>query len=226
MKIIKSTLYTLFFIAVGIPFTSCEKEPEIQSKVFEGDVILSSQKQVEDFGAHQYVKINRNLYIGPFNNNGTLNDAETDISHLSALQTLVSVKGSVNISRNNNLLTLDGFNNLNSVGGTLAIHQNDGLLNIDQGLNELDSVGFGISIFENNGLEKIDGFNSLVYLDKFLSITQHRGLTHIEGFNNLNSQLESVTIFNNSKLVTINAFNSIEVIGYLRIDQNRLLPSF
>ena len=97
----KLFLLLLLFIS-GI---SCQKDdgnspspeptPEptlVEEKIYEGEVSLQTQIDVENFGAEEYTVITGELYIGSDN---------TDISDLSSLETLRKVEGSIYILKTN-----------------------------------------------------------------------------------------------------------------------------
>ena len=107
--------------------------------VFNGDVELNTQAEVNTFGAKSYTKIVGFLLI-----------KGNDITDLSPLNSLDTVTHSIFIEYNRKLKVLNGFDNLILIGGNLQIENN----------TELDSVGtFG-------KVKKIKG--PLVLRDNFL----------------------------------------------------------
>ena len=112
-------------------------------QIHNGDIALNSQTEVDAFD-RQYI-------------NGDLIISGPDISDLSALSALASVKGDLIIKNNPLLQNLYGLNSLLEVG-FISIEKNENL-EIINGLNALMNCG-GMYIGENQSLETIKCFNS------------------------------------------------------------------
>jgi len=108
-----------------------------------GNVILTSQEEVNAFSS-QYVE-------------GNLTISGKDITDLSPLSELASIKGALIIQNNTNLTQIDGFNSVIK-SGFISIENNPKLLNID-GFNSLVQCG-GMHIRKNDSLKAIKCFHS------------------------------------------------------------------
>ncbi|MGV6832729.1 MAG: hypothetical protein ACWA5P_14350 [bacterium] len=183
---------------------NCTNEPITQTEeatcdngTFVGTVTLTTQQEVEDFGALCYSKINGNLNIGisiaPENN-------ITDISSLSSLTEIYSDNsmngtGSLNIYAEN-LSDLNGLNNLKSIDN-LKIMLSHALTNLN-GLESLETIKMdnafiGLQIQGNNGLTSIDGLENLISIGNSntlndlvaIIITSNQNLQNLNGLSGL-----------------------------------------
>ena len=149
----------LICLCISLFFFNCERE-ENTVKTIEGDVILTSQSEINEFGKHNYIRVKGSVFIGPYDKEGDLLQSETDITNL------------------------DGLSNLDSIDGELHICRNNKLLNVDECLNNLTIVQQGIVIFENTNLRSMNGFNNLIYVTNINIINQNK-FVEIKGFSNL-----------------------------------------
>ena len=144
--------------------------------VFNGDVILQTQQEVDDFGSQNYCEITGNLTIGRlFGNNST-----TDITSISSLNSLEKIGGNIlRIAFNQNLQSFE-----------------NGLENLI--LSEINNDGLGVEIqIWNNSLTDFNGLsNSSVFS---LSIKRNQNLNSLSGLENLN--FKALIIEDNSSLV-------------------------
>jgi len=83
----------------------------LQAQIYDGDVTLTSQEQVNEFGSHRYKEVKGNLII-----QNPMSSYPTDISDLTPLDSLTKVHGSLNIQFCPMLKNLAGLRNLDSVG--------------------------------------------------------------------------------------------------------------
>ncbi|HPI08877.1 MAG TPA: hypothetical protein PLM41_20930, partial [Saprospiraceae bacterium] len=91
-----------------------------------------------------------------------------DINNLNGLSELTHVSGRLVIVTNQFLVTLDGLNNLTSVGG-LQIVANQSLYNL-AGLDNLSFVGGEMTIVENQNLQSLIGLDHAISGIGFLNI--------------------------------------------------------
>ncbi|MGV6832728.1 MAG: hypothetical protein ACWA5P_14345 [bacterium] len=185
------------------PITQIE-EAACDNGTFVGSVTLTTQQEVDDFGAMCYTKINGALIIDD-------KDQDDDfITNLSPLENLTeifttseTVHGSLYVSTNE-LTNLEGLNNLTKVS-RLVFYLNDSLEN----LNGLDGL---IAIEGNNQTNSDYGLNELL-------IRLNPSLLNLNGLNNLQSigtsgNVSLVSIRDNNLLQDINGLESLTTIGY------------
>jgi len=184
--------------------------------VYVGNKTLTTQAEVNNFGANNYILITGNLHI----------ENSTDISDLTPLSTITSVEGQLFINDNDALSNLDGLSNITSIGFGLYVGNNSALTNL-AGLSSVTSVGGGLGITYNDGLTNLDGLSNITSVEGNLNIYDNDGLTNLVGLNNITSVGNNLTIFYNDALPNLNGLNSIiSVAGDLNIANNSQLDSF
>jgi len=119
--------------------------------------------------------------IDGFPNLVTVNGYEIRAEH----EDIVLERRGLNISGNTSMTNINGFNQLEYVGGDLSICQNNSLDHID-GFLELNSVRGGINISNNKVLNFLDGFNKLTSVAIYLTISGNDSLPNLGGFLSLN----------------------------------------
>jgi hypothetical protein len=171
---------------------------------FDGDVILSSQQEVNDFGATGYSKVNGSLHIIPQGGNTT-----TDINDLSALNTIHTIgnedESSVfEIRGNDNLGSLTGLNTLKRLYANMVFKDNQNLASLSP-LSNLEIynnafISTGETVIDNNdALVNLDGLHTII-IDVDLTISNNDNLSTIA---NLTVTSGDVIIENNMSLGTI-----------------------
>ncbi len=182
----------------------------IDAKVFSGDVNLSTQKDLVDFGSQGYTHILGSLHLG---------GEESDILDLTHLSSLYSIESSLEIERipAPNLLGLDG---LTIVGHRLQLLQNYQLKNLT-GLQNLQSVGY-LEIEENHVLEDFTGLQSIKHIADFLGVWGNPLIQDLRGLENI-SMLASLSISDNPLLENLVGLNNLVNCGDLLIENNESL---
>lgn len=194
---------------------------------FDGDATLTSQQEVNDFGAMGYSKINGSLRIV-----SQLTGTSTDISDLTPLSSihtigLTSEQNLFEISDNNNLSNLNGLHNLKSLYASTLIKDNQSLISLSA-LSYMDDYRatfnlIGEAIIDNNDmLVNLDGLQNIL-ISSDLSIINNDGLLTIA---NLNIGNHDLLIENNSSLVSLENLSSDDHIFGLTIRNNDNLTTF
>lgn len=142
--------------------------------IFEGDVTLGSQQEIEDFGAMGYTEV-----TGIFRINPSLDEAITSLIPLNTLTTLnvVFIGGTA-------LEDFEGLESLTSIEGTLNLISNNNLTSISQ-LGGVTSSILGINLENNISLINLIGLENIEI--------QSDGLLRLSG----NSSLESAMSLEN-----------------------------
>ncbi len=216
LKIISTLLLTLLFI-------SCSSDDDINTNtpnIFEGDAYLTTQQEVEEFGANNYDLIDGYLQIG---------DSivtNTSIVDLQTLSSISAINGNLSFSGNNALNSLQGLDNVTSVGGRLFITGNELLQNLD-GLNSIGSVGINIFIISNPQLQNMEGLSSITTLGEHIKINSNAALSSVEGFRNITEIPGGMEIRGNFTLTSLEGFNNLTSVAHsLRINLNGELANF
>lgn len=214
-------------------------EPEPVAKVFEGDIRLATQTEVDDFGGENYSVIVGNVYI-----QGSL---ENPIVDLVSLGSWKKIEGELNIFHQTDLRNIDGMEGLSSVSGLTFIGDNLELENLDgliglttandlqilrnpklmslKGLKNLQNL-FSFALMDNDALETIDGLEGVVEIERAIFIRNNNNLLNLDAFSNLKSMGSTLQIWSNDSLRSINGFNNLEYIGnYVSIERNTSLAT-
>ncbi len=209
----------------------------------QGEVVLETQAEVDNF-AVLYPNCTEvdSLRIG------TLIDSNsTDIMDLSSLSQITSIGDYLWIENNESLASLDGLENLNSVGallilgnatlvdlsslgnlslipGLLAISTNNALTSLS-GLGNITSIG-AIDIHHNDALTSLYGLDSLTSVHSIVRILENSNLINLNGLSNLVSIGGIVEIEHNANLTSLSGLdNLISIGGFLRISDNDSLAT-
>lgn len=174
-----------------------------------GNVVLSTQQQVNDFAANYptCTQISGDLVIG-----FAAGSTNSNITSLAPLTNISTVTGNLTIRRNGSLSNLGGLNNLASIGIRFTIQLNGQLQNVDA-LSALASVGERMSIQSNESLTNLNGLNALTNVGENLRILTNGALENINGFNSLETIGGNLLIDTNNELLTIDGLNSLESVG-------------
>ncbi len=147
----------------------------------EGDVILISQEEVNEFGTlyPDCTEFGASLRIGT-----GWQENPTNIDDLSPLGNITYIYGHLLIGRGDSTMTLAGFSNLDSIGGNLVIER-DALLTDFVGLENLQSVGNDF-IVDVSSISSFAGLTSLNSIGGNFNIWVH-AITDFTGLENLNT---------------------------------------
>ncbi len=183
--------------------------------IFDGNVALFSQQEVNDFGENTY-----NIITGTLNITSKTDDP-VDIIDLSPLIDLMEVHDQVQI-KYTQLTNFEGLNNLTQINNSLRIHDNNSLINFN-GLEKIESIANNLHIFNNSLLEDIIGFNHVLSIVGGLNISYNPKLKDIDIFKSID-KIFYVAIYENESLESVSGFENItEVDLSVDINENQLL---
>ncbi len=189
---------------------------------FEGDVFLTTQQEVDDFGNSGYTHITGNLVIG--------SSAYDDIVDLSPLLNLQRIDNDLRIENCSRLTTIDGmrnvshlgsviilgnlllekitsFQNLHILNGSLIISDNPRIDDIS-GFSQLSEIR-GEFYFDDSKLSNLDALENLTIVENDFSIGYHLDLININGLSNLNIHGDNIGIHSNYSLINLDAFSNM-----------------
>ncbi len=198
---------------------------EERSNIFIGNVVLTSQEEVDNFGLERYTEITGYLSIGVF-------DGVENINNLNSLLGLNYIGNYLVIGFNNKLSNLDGLDSLIHIKTWAQINHNSTLKNIN-GLRNLKKVGDptflnsgSVSIGSNPELQNLDGLLGLTEVSGYIHISHNTSLLNIDGLANLES-IEYLLIRNNDNISHINGVrNTFSIAKEIIITQNDGLNDF
>ncbi|MEO6286107.1 MAG: T9SS type A sorting domain-containing protein [Dyadobacter sp.] len=161
------------------------------SQTYLGNVEFTSQNALNSWSS-SWKSVSGNIYITSL--------VDNVITNLSPLQNLESVGGSIIISENHNLTTLNGLDKLTTVGG--------------------------IELSFNSTLTNINSLNKLTLVNGSVNVNGNQNLSSLNALNNSLSITGDLTIKNNPKLsqcsatAVCNFLNNHSVFSYLNVSNN------
>ena len=186
--------------------------------IFNGNLILSTQQEVNDFGAFGITSINGSLTIGNENN-------YTDIVDLSPLTTITYIADDLTIAGNENLTSLQDLGNISNVEGHELLIKNNPSITSLAGFSNLTNVTTLI-IDGNDGLTSLTGFSNSFSIGQDLRVFNNDNLTSLHGIENFGWNSEkSLNISNNDALISLLGIESITTLRSFSIRYNDALAS-
>jgi len=198
-----------------------EKIAECEGKVYEGNVSLVSQTDVDEFASESFTKIIGDLQIGTI-----LIDPDNNITSLSQLNSIAEITGDLIVYNCEKLTNFDGLKNLTKLGGELWFQDNPELLNIS-GLTNLTEINEGINITNNHKLQTFDGLSKLRIVRNDIFMSLNHELINVDGFSGLNEIDGDLEIKFSGKLLDLNGLSNLNTVrGDLIINSNGKLDDF
>jgi hypothetical protein len=218
---------TLFLCAFLISFLGI-------AQVFNGPLTLSTQSEIDNFN---FTQVTGQLTISE--------SSSGEIENVNGLSTLVSIGGGLLIDGNTILTSLDGLDNLISVGSTgsapigtgedivsLQI-SNNSMLNDIESLSNVSSIGSFLEIEDNASLPNLNGLEGIPAINGNVFIRNNNSLLNLEGLNNITQVTGTgiivlgVFIDDNDMLSSLSGLNNLTTInpGGLSINNNNSLIS-
>lgn len=228
VKVANGTLFEI--AAVTINLNDLEEE-----RIYEGDVWLASQDEINDFGNSGFTHITGNLRIG----NSTYNDIED----LSPLLNIEKIDNALYIYGCSRLTNTNGLRNISHIGGGLSFESNpllekitdlqnltvlEGFLNISgslylsniSGLDQLIEIK-GVFNLSDSMLKNLDALENLNIIKEGLTITYNFNLTNVDGLSNLNAINDKIYISYNDLLTNLDGFSNLTAtVSNLHISNN------
>lgn len=212
-SLLKNTTYYVRAYATNSEGTAYSEELNFTTldNVFNGNVILRTQEEVDDFGIKNYEEVTGILIIRGGNS----------IIDLAPLSSLVTIGELLNISECVSLSNLNGLNNISTIGLRLEISQNVNLNSIAD-LSNLSFIGEDIVIYQNSSLINLDGLNSITSIPRYLKIRANNKLENIDALSNVMNIGGEVEFLGNDVLMNLNGLQNTTSIGNLLISDTSL----
>lgn len=178
---------------------------EEEDVIFEGNVLLTNQDEIDVFGTNNYTLITGSLTIA-FNE---ANPSGPEIISLLPLSTLKSTGSNLTLENLNDLENIDGLNNIENVLGNISIIASSSLSN----LNAITNINFNqyLQIQSLSALESFPEFNQITSLTRLR--IQSVSILELNTLNNLTEILTEMSVANNNFLENMNSFQNLETIG-------------
>ncbi|MGB3344424.1 MAG: hypothetical protein WBA61_10960 [Aequorivita sp.] len=213
-----------------------------ETNVFEGNIHLKSQQEVDDFGLQQYTHVTGDLRIGEYQ------DSWSDIEDLTPLRNLTTLDGNLILAFNGKLISTLGLENVFKVGGDLEVARNrvlervEGLQKITSltgsilflenfalenldGLNQITNVGENVTFYDTPKLKNLDWMVNITTIGGFLSIG-YTGINEVNGLSNLRSLATDLFLSHNPSLKNLDGLGNLSTnINHLNLRMNKSLTS-
>ncbi|TXD83816.1 hypothetical protein ESY86_07150 [Subsaximicrobium wynnwilliamsii] len=183
-----------YFFIIILSIFSCTTdddnlEESLRLNSIEGNFLLETQQDVNDFGDLNYESIDGSLVIG--NSTGMSN-----ITSLEPINNLKAVFGFLSIQNNPQLTSLSGLENLRYM---------------------CHSEPSSIRIINNDGLTEISAISNINYCDMMsLTLKDNNSLSNIDAFSEIRN-LSQIILQSNENLIDLSAFNNLEQVRYLAL---------
>ncbi len=143
-----------------------------------------------------------------------------DIISLNGLNNLVSIEQNLVITQNNLLNDITGLNNLTYIGGNLAITYNSSLTNLS-GLDNLSYLGGSLLILENDSLQTLTQFKTLDSIGGELWFSYNTSLNSLLGLDSLSYIGDKFILEGSHQLANLSGLEGLQAIGlYISIMDN------
>ena len=183
-----------------------------QLKVYEGDITLRSQEEVNEFISDTIVIF------------GSLTIAGSNITNLTPLSNMTRITGFLSIQQNEQLVNLNDLNNLQTIGGGFFVSSN--ALTTLGNFPALQSIGGTVSVIGNAKLTTLGNFPALQSIGGSVSVIDNAKLTTLGNFPALQTIEENFTVNDNNTLITLGIFPALQTIGrYFAVYNNGQLTS-
>lgn len=206
-------------------FFGCTPDNNVQPApliVYNGDVILRSQADVDAFGTQGYTVINGFLNIGDrWSDDHT--PVPSDIVDLTPLNSLEQIAAHIEVQSNPQLTSLSGLENIHTVAG-LVISQNENLASLE-GLEGLTSIsgtifysgqtffnGGAIALFENPALTSIEALGNITPQTLASISINTSGLTSLAGLETI-VEVSSLYVVNNDALTSLASLEGLTTVN-------------
>ncbi len=181
------------------------EEEEEAENVFEGDIVLTNQDEIDDFGSNNYTLVTGNVSIIYDENN----PSGPEITSLLPLISIETISNDLLIQTLNDLENLDGLENIVNIFGNVSLVGSSSLLNI----NGISTANFNKLLFLQSlsALETFPEFNQITSLE--ILRVQSLSIQELNSLNNLTEISLEISIGSNNMLETISGFQTLETVG-------------
>ncbi|OAB81534.1 hypothetical protein [Cochleicola gelatinilyticus] len=235
------------FYSDEVAFTTTN---ECTLNVFEGDVTLTTQTEVDDFASNNYCRITGYLSFSQENDSqdpivdisamsnirsvDSFAVVNTNLESLEGMQNLSIVSSNIFIDRNNLLIQIDDLSNISSSLHSILLNQNfrltnvNGLSNINR-LVEKDGRGPYLKVGGADSLTSLSGLDEITFEDENGTLMVHTLplITNLDVFSQISGKLSTLEISYMDNLQNIDGITSITGVNdSFRLTNNESLLDF
>ena len=184
--------------------------------IFYGHPVFAAECESENYDMNSQAEVDALGETGCDVVLGDLTIQGSTVESLLPLSNLELVNGKLRILNNGALSSLNGLDNLRSVGD--RVYLNGRSLSSIDALNSLTSVG-GVFQMRNTGVAEVDGLQSLVSVGGSLIFEDNSLLEHLDGLINVSQLGGGVELWFNQNLRSVEGLINLpmEISGSVRI---------
>ncbi|MEM9673340.1 MAG: PA14 domain-containing protein [Bacteroidota bacterium] len=171
-----------------------------------GDIVLSTQAEVNAFDCISV----KSLTIG----DGNSSDSDP-ITNLNALRTLTTIEQGFNVGEVDELTSLAGLENLETVGGNFSFTADVSDL---KGLESLRSIGGSFEVYQVN-LTSFEGLTSLATIGGGFSLSEAYSMESFAGLDRLKSVAGTLFVDRVDE-IGFTGLEALELVGGIRINDS------
>ena len=224
--------------AQGIGYGNEISFTSLNEKVYNGDVTIYTQQELNNFGANNYTTIKGSLYLWggvtdltPLNSLVIIGNGfevrNTSLIDFTGLENL-EIAGndlihSVRIENNQSLKNFLGLKKLKITQGYFYVLNNDALVDL-KGLDSYTTCANGeFRIQDCDNLQSITGLENMLYIYGSIYLINNLLLNDLTAWKNLEKISGRIYVVNNKSLTSINGFDNINQIEDLDLLDNPIL---
>jgi hypothetical protein len=198
--------------------------------------ILTTQQEVNDFGAKKYNILTNGIEINgrgitdlsPLKSivvlGGALNVKNTSLENLKGLDSLEVIGGTFfntsSIEHNFLLKDLTGLERVKKIAGSLVFSWNIAMVNLN-GLKSLAMLhGSSLGIYDCPSIQNLNGLEKLTFLDGDINLYRNGALTDLKGLRNLQTITGWIRLRENHMLVSLDGFEKLTSLHTLELTDN------
>ncbi|HLF63677.1 MAG TPA: anthrax toxin-like adenylyl cyclase domain-containing protein [Saprospiraceae bacterium] len=186
--------------------------PTYGCTVIEGQLIISGENVINLNGLSALTQV------------GALSISYTSLTDLSGLESMTAIVGELNFYENNSLISLNGIQNLSSIGSIdIRLHQQ--LADITA-FSKLTTIETGNLIIRDcNALTSLEGLHQITSIPGYLWIEHNQGLVDLQGLRSLTSVGNTFWINDNDLLTDLSGLQNLTQAPRIGIVQHANLQS-
>ncbi len=213
---LSNSLFAQGCLSGGITFSSQAQIDNFPAN-YPGCTTIIGNVDIHEFNAGDITNIDSLTQIQQINGNCQISN-NLQLSDLSGFNHLTSVGMTFVIIRNPQLADLQGLEGVTSVKD-LYIDHNDNMVSL-RGLDNLQTISGRLYIGRNPLLPNLIGLDQLQSVGDYMWIERNPQLLHLSGLDNLMSVHDGLIIQNNDALIDLAGLGSLTSVGELDVSYN------
>ena len=203
----KNSILLYLCVVMGLCMTITSTQA--QSSTHTGNITVSTQAEVD---ALRTTLADKTIIAGDLTIGYTNFISSSNITDLTPLSNIAHIKRNLIIRQNEQLVSLHGLHNLQTItGGDFRLEYNDRLTTVD--FSKLETIAGYFDVNHNDRLTTLGNFPVLQTMGRFFRVWENDRLTTLGNFSALRSISEHFSVFENNRLTTLGNFPVLTSIG-------------